>query len=81
MNKKETSELTNDMLVADALLRLKAMENLLIAKGIISRDEFLQEMESVAKQIAKSILQKAGVPGEIEDLLKTFQIGTKPSGN
>lgn len=81
MNKKETSELTNDMLIADALLRLKAMENLLIAKGIISRDEFLQEMESVAKQIAKSILQKAGVPGEIEDLLKTFQIGTKPSGN
>jgi len=81
MNKKETKELTNDMLIADALLRLKAIENLLVAKGIVSKDELLEEMESVAKQIAKSILQKAGAHEQIEDLLNAFQKKPKLPGN
>jgi len=81
MNKKESLELTNDMLIADALLRLKALENILIAKGICSKEEISLEMEEIAKKIAKSILQKAGIPEAIDDLLKTFQFGPKSSGN
>jgi len=81
MNKKDSTELTTDVLIADALLRLKVIENLLIAKGVFTRDEFLQEMEVVAQQVAKSVLQKAGLNDKVDELLRTFQPGKKFSGN
>jgi len=59
--------LSNDLLIADALLRLKAIENLLIAKGIFSRDEFNAEMTSITKVIAKALLEKANVSGKGSD--------------
>ena len=81
MNKKESDELTSEMLITDALLRIKTIENLLVAKGLFTKEEFLQEMESIAKQIAKSVLQKAGVTQEIDELLKSLQMGPNKSGN
>lgn len=81
MNKKESEELTSEMLITDALLRIKTIENLLVAKGLFTKEEFLQEMESIAKQIAKSVLQKAGVTQEIDELLKSLQMGHNKSGN
>ncbi len=72
MNKKEATELTNDVLIADALIRLRALEVLLIAKGIFTQEEFTKEMESVANHITKSILQKAQVPGDLDDLLSNL---------
>jgi hypothetical protein len=83
MNKKESDDLTNSMLIADALLRLKSMENILIAKGVFTREEFQAEMDGLAKQIAKSILEKANIQGNIEDLIKELQAVPKksPSGN
>jgi hypothetical protein len=74
-------ELTNDMLIADLLMRVKCIENLLIAKGVFSKEELLAEMEVVAKQIAKSVLEKAGVSNEnVENLLQVFS-QNKPTGN
>lgn len=77
MNKKEANEISNDMLIADVLLRLKAMENILVAKGIFTTEEFTQEMESIARQIAKSLLQKAKVPGDLDELIKSLQTESK----
>jgi rfaE bifunctional protein kinase chain/domain len=76
-NKKEADEITNDMLIADALLRLKAIENILIAKGIFTMEEYSQEMEIIAKQIAKSLLQKAQIPGDLDELIKSLQAESK----
>jgi hypothetical protein len=73
MNKKEAEELTNDILIADALLRIKTLENILIAKGIFSAEEFQEEMNVVIKVIAKSILQKAQVPGDLDELINNLQ--------
>lgn len=72
MSKKDTT-LDNDMLVADALLRLRALENLLVAKGLITKEEFSKEIDAVARQVAKSILEKAGVPGELDKLLDSLK--------
>jgi hypothetical protein len=52
MNKKETQELTNDMLITDALLQLKTLQDLLIAKGVFTKEEFLETMEEIAKKVA-----------------------------
>lgn len=73
MNKKQAEELTNDVLIADALLRLKTMETLLISKGIFTLEEYNLAMNDIATKIAKSILQKASVPGNLDELIKGLQ--------
>ena len=78
MNKKEAELLSNELLVADALLRLKAVENLLIAKGVFTRDEFDAELEVITKQIAKSLLEKANVSGNLDELINSLHL---PKGN
>jgi TPP-dependent pyruvate/acetoin dehydrogenase alpha subunit len=77
MNKKQAEELTNDVLIADALLRLKTLENLLISKGIFTKEEFDTATSEIASKIAKSILQKANVPGDLDALIQGLQ-GNKP---
>jgi hypothetical protein len=73
MDKKQSEQLTNDMLITDALLQLKALENLLIAKGIFTEEEFINEMSGIATKIAKTILQNAKVPGDIDALINSIQ--------
>lgn len=77
MNKKQAEELTNDVLIADALLRLKTLENLLMEKGIFTKEEYDKATTEIASKIAKSILQKANVPGDLDALIKGLQ-GNKP---
>lgn len=68
------TELTNDILIADALVRLKALENILVGKGILTIEEFNKEMEDVANKIAKSILQKSNVSSEeIDNIINSFK--------
>lgn len=81
MNKKEAQELTNEMMLADALLRLRSLEKLLIAKGVFTQEEFSQEMDVLAKQIAKSLLEKAHVKGNIDELIESLQKSNKTPSN
>lgn len=76
MSKKE-DPVSNDILIADALLRLRAIENLLIAKGVFTKEEFFDEMEKITRQIAKDLLQKAQVAGDIESILDELTANTK----
>jgi hypothetical protein len=73
MNKKEAESLSNELLVADALLRLKTVENLLIAKGVFTKEEFLTEMESVTRQIARTLLENANVQGNLDELIDSLK--------
>jgi len=45
------------------------LENVLIAKGLFTREEYNLAMEDITKQIAKTILQKANIQGDIDELL------------
>lgn len=78
MNKKEAQGITSDVMIADALLRVKTLENILIAKGVFTREEYNQEMENVTKVIAKAILEKAGAAKELLDDLQEIQQPKKP---
>ncbi len=77
MTKRDPELLSNDLLIADALLRLKTIENLLISKGVFTKEEYSAEMESITHQIAKTLLEKANVPGDLDELLRSL----KPTGN
>lgn len=57
--KPDAREVTNDMFIADIMLRLTAIENLLIAKGVFTQGELSSTMEDVAKKVAKIVIEKA----------------------
>lgn len=79
--KKE--EVTIDVLVADVLLRVQATQNILIKKGIITDEEFQAELKLVSKTLLKSVLEKAGVAGDLDQLIEDLEIINKrpPTGN
>lgn len=66
-------EFTTEMMIADILLRLKSLENILIAKGAVTEAEYLKEMENVAQQISKSLLEKAQAQGGIDELINSIK--------
>jgi hypothetical protein len=70
MNKKQAEELTNDVLMTEILLKLKALESILIAKNVFTQEEYDAEINNIAGKIAKTILQKANVPGDLDELIQ-----------
>jgi hypothetical protein len=80
MNKKQAEELTNDVLIADALLRLKILETILVNKGIFTQEEYDVIKTEITAKIAKVILQNANIPGNLDELISNLQ-GNKPDKN
>jgi hypothetical protein len=60
-SKNQTQQLTNDVLIADALLRIRVLELLLVQKGIVSELELQQVVQDLSEKITNSILQKSGI--------------------
>ena len=69
---QEDIELSTEMMIADILLRLKSLENLLLARGVFTQEEYFKEMEGVANQISKALLEKAQAEGDIDELIKSI---------
>ena len=55
----EMSDFSMEMLVADLMLRITAMEKLLLDKNLISKEELMSLTEDMAKQVSKNIMEKA----------------------
>lgn len=70
MDKKHAQEITNDVLIADALIRIKALETLLISKGILTAAEFNAQCRDIAELLSLSILERAGVPEELNNVIE-----------
>lgn len=70
MNKKQAQELTNDVLIADSLIRLKTLETLLISKGVFTEEEFKTQMKDITELITLTILQKSNVPGDLNKIVE-----------
>jgi len=74
MNKKDAEEITNSVLIASALLGLRAIEQLLIEKGFFTKEEYTQKLQMLVKETSKDILQKANISGDLDDLLANLQL-------
>lgn len=66
---KQPPAITNDMFVADAMLRITALEKLLISKGVFTVEELTTVTEEVAKNIAKVVLEKLQASKDLEAFL------------
>lgn len=67
------TELTTDVLLADVMLRVTAIEKLLIEKGVFTQEELAKTTEEIAQRVAKVVLEKAQSSKNIEDFVAKLE--------
>lgn len=72
-DKPNKTEITNDVLIADTMLRVAAVEKLLIEKGVITQEELSVATEEIAKRVAKIVLEKAQSSKTIEEFISSLE--------
>ena len=77
MTNTKKPELSNDVLMADVMLRITAMEKLLIEKGVFTQEELSAATEEIAKRVAKVVLEKAQATKSIDEFVASLGGDTK----
>lgn len=72
MSKKDLPGLPDEMFVAESLIRIKALENVLIRKGLVTQEELNVETKILTTQLSKAILEKANVTGDLDAIIAGF---------
>ena len=75
--KDSKKELTTDVLIADVMLRVTAMEKLLIEKGVFTQSELNDATEEIAKRVAKVVLEKAQASKNLESFVADLEASSK----
>lgn len=70
-------EFANDMMLADVMLRITAIERLLIEKKFFTQEELIKTTEDIAKSVAKVVLEKATSAKSVEELITSLEGGNK----
>lgn len=73
MTNTKKPELSNDVFIADIMLRISAIEKLLIEKGVFTQEELNATTEEIAKRVAKVVLEKAQSAKSIEELTASLK--------
>ena len=82
MNKKELESLNKELVITDILVRLTVIENLLMSKNLITKDEYTEAIQSLSEKLARNVLENAQVPGDIDKMIEEFKNNAKlNSGN
>ena len=76
-----TKEIEDITILSELLIKVAAMERLLLLKGYITREELSKETEDIARFIAKSMLKYANVPGDLDKILEELITKEKESSN
>lgn len=63
--------------VAEALLRIKVIENILIKNNITSQKELSDELSKLFRLVAKEILGKAKVQGNLDKIIDALNTQEK----
>ncbi len=67
--KIDQNQMNGDVIIADIMLRLTAIERLLIKKNIVTNEELNEEIDTVANQIAEAVLSAVKTDSSLSDLL------------
>lgn len=68
-------ESTVEVLLADLMLRLNTLEKILIEKKIINQEEYIQELDALAKNVAQVVLDKANVSKDLGEFIDNLEKG------
>lgn len=72
MNDKKPTDITVDLLIADAMLRITVLEKLLISKGVFSKEELLQETTLLIEQVSKVVMNKVESSKDLNDFISSL---------
>jgi len=75
------NEIEDITILSELLIKVSALERLLLIKGYITKEELAKESEDIARFIAKSMLKHAKVPGDLDKVLEDLIAGDKESNN
>jgi polygalacturonase len=70
----DNKKLTMEVLLADTMLRITAIEKLLIEKSVFSKEELLQLMTEISKSVSKVILEKAKSSKNINEFISDLEL-------
>jgi TPP-dependent pyruvate/acetoin dehydrogenase alpha subunit len=70
-------EITTEVLLADVMLRITAIEKLLIEKGIFTQEELSTSTDEIAKRVAKVVLEKAQASKSVDEFINTLENSDK----
>lgn len=76
-DQKKKPEVTNDVLIADVMLRVAAIEKLLIEKGTFTQEELAKATDEIAKRVAKVVLEKAQSSKNIDEFIASLEGSVK----
>lgn len=76
-NKKNQLDITNDILIANMMLRITAMEKLLINKAIFTQEELLKITDYFSQKVANMVLEKAKTSNTLEELISSLESSAK----
>jgi hypothetical protein len=74
-NKSKPTELTSDVLIADVMLRLTALEKLLIQKGLMTKEELQAMTNILVENVTKVIMDKVQSAKDLDDFV--VSLGTE----
>lgn len=76
--KIDPKEFASDIMLADVMLRVTAMEKLLVEKGIFTKDELANTTEEIAKSVAKVVIEKATKSKNMDDFIASLESSANP---
>ena len=68
-DKKSNNNLNNDVFIADIMLRLSALEKILIDKGIINQSELTAMTKDIAEKVARTVVDKLNNSKDMESFV------------
>lgn len=75
MKTEDENDLKNIALMSDILIKITAVERLMISKGIITSEELAKEINDISRIIAKSMLSSAKVTGDLDKIIDDLVAG------
>lgn len=81
MSDNKKNELTTDVLLADIMLRLTAVEKLLIEKKAFTQEELSKTTDEIAQRVAKVVLEKAQAAKNLGELVTNLKAHNKDLKN
>jgi hypothetical protein len=72
-NKKtDPTDLTYDNLLADTMLRVTALEKILLDKGLITTEELTAVTEALVEKVTKVIMEKVESAKNLDDFVESL---------
>jgi hypothetical protein len=63
-------EIQNIAILSEVLIKVAAIERLLLLKGFLTKEELSKEINDISTYIAKSMLKGAKVSGDLDKILE-----------